>query len=264
MVGRGRTAEVVDRGDGTVVKWFSDTRPRRHVDDEAARSAAAFEAVGDLVAVPRVHGVLEGTGDPTRRAGIVFDRADGREMLAVLGAQPWRVATEAKRLATIQAAILTRRTEALPDLHEALRERIERADLPDARRRRVLAQLDALPRSMHVCHGDLHPGNVLLGPAGATVIDWANATRGDPAADLAQTRMLLSSAEIPEGTRARALMEGARRLYASLWWQRVRRAAPLAAAQAGRWQAVVVAARLGDGLPGEAPALRRMLEDLDG
>lgn len=264
VVGRGRTAEVVDRGDGTVVKWFDAARPRRYIDDEAARSAAAFAAVGDLVGVPRVHGVVERASGTDRSAGIVFDRADGREMMVVLGSRPWRVAVEAKRLASLQAAILTRRSDALPELHDALRERIERAELPDAQRGRLLARLDALPRSTNVCHGDLHPGNVLLGPAGATVIDWANATRGDPAADLAQTWMLLSSAEVPGDTKARALIDGARRLYATLWWRRVLRVAPLAAAQTERWKEVVVAARLGDCPPGEIPTLRRLLAELGG
>jgi len=32
-------------------------------------------------------------------------------------------------------------------------------------------------------HLDLHPGNVILGPGGAMVIDWANASRGEPALD---------------------------------------------------------------------------------
>ncbi len=34
-------------------------------------------------------------------------------------------------------------------------------------------------------HGDLHPANILVSPAGISVIDWANATWDDPFVDLA-------------------------------------------------------------------------------
>ncbi|MGB0113183.1 MAG: phosphotransferase [Ilumatobacteraceae bacterium] len=43
-----------------------------------------------------------------------------------------------------------------------------------------------------ICHGDLHPFNVLTGPAGATVIDWTTARRADPTFDLAFTNLLLT------------------------------------------------------------------------
>lgn len=41
-------------------------------------------------------------------------------------------------------------------------------------------------------HGDLHPGNVLLGEAGPVLIDWTNASTGVRAADVADTWTLVS------------------------------------------------------------------------
>ncbi|MCP3987565.1 MAG: phosphotransferase [Actinomycetia bacterium] len=43
-----------------------------------------------------------------------------------------------------------------------------------------------------VCHGDLHPFNILTGPSGDTVLDWSSARVTDPAYDLAYTTILLS------------------------------------------------------------------------
>lgn len=40
-------------------------------------------------------------------------------------------------------------------------------------------------------HGDLHPGNVLMAERGPVLIDWANATAGPRAADVAETWVLL-------------------------------------------------------------------------
>jgi Ser/Thr protein kinase RdoA (MazF antagonist) len=43
-----------------------------------------------------------------------------------------------------------------------------------------------------VVHLDLHPGNVLLGPAGPVVIDWRNAVDGPPELDLAVTALIMA------------------------------------------------------------------------
>jgi hypothetical protein len=43
-----------------------------------------------------------------------------------------------------------------------------------------------------VVHLDLHPDNVLLGPAGPVVIDWRNAGDGPPELDLAVTALIMA------------------------------------------------------------------------
>jgi aminoglycoside phosphotransferase (APT) family kinase protein len=42
-----------------------------------------------------------------------------------------------------------------------------------------------------LCHGDMHPINILRGPGGEAVIDWTYATYDDPLYDVAVTRMIL-------------------------------------------------------------------------
>jgi len=44
-------------------------------------------------------------------------------------------------------------------------------------------------------HRDLHPLNVLMTPHGPVVIDWANAARGDPSYDVADTWVVFACAE---------------------------------------------------------------------
>ena len=43
----------------------------------------------------------------------------------------------------------------------------------------------------HLCHGDLHPSNVILSPRGPMIVDWFDASRGDPAADIARSTLVL-------------------------------------------------------------------------
>lgn len=47
-------------------------------------------------------------------------------------------------------------------------------------------------------HLDLHPLNVLITEEGPRVIDWANAARGAPGADLANTWLVMAAAPAPD------------------------------------------------------------------
>ena len=48
-----------------------------------------------------------------------------------------------------------------------------------------------------IVHLDLHPLNVMMGPKGPVVIDWANAARGDGWVDAALAWLLVAGARIP-------------------------------------------------------------------
>jgi aminoglycoside phosphotransferase (APT) family kinase protein len=78
------------------------------------------------------------------------------------------------------------------DVIEELRSGAVTVDRPD-----VLAALDHLagrmPRATRrvVCHGDLHPFNVLAKPGGLVVLDWTSALVADPSYDVAYTDLLL-------------------------------------------------------------------------
>ena len=43
-----------------------------------------------------------------------------------------------------------------------------------------------------LCHGDLHPSNVILTVDGPMVVDWFDTGRGDPIADIARSTLLIS------------------------------------------------------------------------
>ena len=72
-----------------------------------------------------------------------------------------------------------------------------------------------------VCHGDLHPFNVLTDPSGDTVLDWSSARTTDPAYDIAYTTLLLANPPLATprflapiiGAAGRALARRFRRTY---------------------------------------------------
>lgn len=213
LLASGRAADVYDLGDGTVLR-------RYRTDHDCAGEARLMTWLrGEGLVVPSVHRV-DGRD-------IVMDRIDGPTMLDDLAARPWRFVGHARRLARLQR-----------DLN--------RLEAPD-----WLPAHDGVVEGDRVLHLDLHPMNVILGPDGPVIIDWTNASRGDPAFDAAMTYVLMATFE------ATGWVEriGRRVIVATFEWARgrslVRRGLPAA-----------VRYRLGDRnvTPGERVNLERLLD----
>jgi aminoglycoside phosphotransferase (APT) family kinase protein len=134
--------------------------------------------------------------------------------------------------------------------------------MPPRLRGYALRVLDRLPDGDRLCHGDYHPGNVLVAADRVAVIDWANATRGAPEADHARTMLLLRWADPLPGTRlaSRALMAAGRSVFAHGYARAYRAGSPQPVPQVDSWLIVNVAARLGEGIEVEQATLIGLLD----
>jgi aminoglycoside phosphotransferase (APT) family kinase protein len=127
--------------------------------------------------VPRVHDAGDGY--------LVMDRLEGTTMLD--DAIPFRIGRNARVLAR---------------LHEQL----HRLPAPEGIRLAPVA-------GDRLVHRDLHPLNVLITDDGPVVIDWANASAGDPAFDVADTWVLFACGDPPLNPLERRLAPLARKLF---------------------------------------------------
>ncbi len=155
-----------------------------------------------------------GPGDGLGRAFMVMDRVPGIPLLAGLGGT--RALTQLPRLATTipetlavtmselhrldpgplrsqldtGLAVATTVTGLLEQLRTLAQAR-DRKDLTGAARWLAAHPPPAAPEV--ICHGDLHPFNLLAGPGGAaTVLDWSAALLGPRAYDVAFTTVILT------------------------------------------------------------------------
>jgi aminoglycoside phosphotransferase (APT) family kinase protein len=189
-VGRGFTSDVFEWSAGRAVKLFHPSVPLEVIQRKYANTRAIFAAG---LPSPAVHGLVTVNG----RTGIVLDLVSGPTMLQAVQARPWTMLGAVRRLADLQSQILRRKCPDLPSFKDRLRRRIESAGSPPDFTEQALAWLAGLPDGESVCHGDIHPGNVIETANGPMVIDWDSATCGDPAGDVAITVRLFENAMLP-------------------------------------------------------------------
>jgi aminoglycoside phosphotransferase (APT) family kinase protein len=257
----GREAEILSWGDGRVLRLYRDPAAGALADREM-RALAAVRSV--LALVPAPFERIEWQGRP----GIVMERVLGRDALTAISRQPWRVMQLSGLTGRVHAELnRIRAPDALPALRRELGERIVKdAAIPEDLRAAALATLASLPDGGALCHGDFQAGNVLLSPVGPVVIDWASATRGDPAGDFARTTLMMRAGSLPPGTPrllrwGRAFGEG---IFRRAYQQAYRQGLPHDPSRILRWELVRAVDRLADRIPEERAGLLREVNRLLG
>lgn len=252
---RGRTAEVYAWDAGQVLKLFPPGYPTEEIEREA-RIAGIVAAAG--VGAPAAGGVIALAG----RSGILYARVEGKTMLEQLSQRPWTFGSLARTFGHLHAAMHERQRPELPAQRPSLLHAIEAApNLPSAVRAAVIARLHSLPDGDAICHGDYHPDNILITPAGPAIIDWLTASHGNPDADVARTVLMLREGEVLHVNAVqRALITLLRRAFLHRYLGSYRRNRPCPAAAVAAWMPVIAAARLREGVPGEAPRLLTLAE----
>ena len=252
-IAEGRTAEIYAWQDKTILKLYRDWCPPDWVEGEAtvaraiANAGIPSPAVGEIIEV-------------NRRRGLIYERITGISMLQDMNAHPWTILKHARTLADLQVKINQLSIPGLRSNKEGLTDTIRRAPhLGDMLRERALSQLAALTDGDRVCHGDFHPGNVLITAAGPIVIDWMTASSGNPWADVARTGMILLIGVKGAGKQVRPITRLLIYLYQATYKKQYFSRIPDSDKQLRRWMPVMAAARLDEHIEPEREALIGMV-----
>jgi aminoglycoside phosphotransferase (APT) family kinase protein len=125
--------------------------------------------------------------------------------------------------------------------------------------------LAGLPDGEALCHGELHPGNVIRTAEGPRVVDWFDASRGDAAADVANTSLVIRHAALPGGLdpRVATTLAAVREAFGAAYLDHYARLCPAVAARVAAWLLPVAVARLALPLPaGERETLTALVSHL--
>lgn len=239
----GRTAEIYAWQPGWVLKLFHEWVDPASVEYEA-RINRAVHASG--LPVPAV-------GEPIRvngRLGLPYQRVEGVPLWPTgLTNAPWRILGYARQTAQLHAMIhdCTVSVE-LPRQRQRLIDKIQRASaLPGHIRSAAQAAVESMPVGDRLCHGDFHPANILISDEKAVIIDWVDATLGNPLADVARTTILLLGAA---ACQIRGAMQTIGvRLFHAAYLRHYFTLRPGGEQEYAHWLPVVAAARLSENIP---------------
>ena len=192
-IGEGAFADVHAWAPGQVVKLFKAGVPRRVSWHEARMTRAVFAAGAPA---PEVFDEVTVEG----RFGVVLQRLDGPTLLQLSRSGAMTPEQTGAILATL--AISVHVTAPPPDVlplrdTEAGSSRLSGGIVPEHIATGTLTLIERLAPGDGLCHGDLHPGNVIMTADGPRIIDWLCALRASAVFEIARAHITLSEL-VPE------------------------------------------------------------------
>ena len=182
-IGIGNTAEVFEHGDDKVLKLYYESQPASSIYQEFNKTQA-FNQSG--IPCPKAFEVVR----HNNRLGIVFEKVQGKSLLNVL-INSGDVEYTSNILASLHQAILSKTSTILPSYKTFLFQYVNGNDTE------TLALIDKLDDDNTLCHGDFHPGNIIMNHEQAVVIDFMNACSGPRLYDIARTYYLIRYSPVP-------------------------------------------------------------------
>jgi len=238
LIAIGNVAEVFEWG-SHVLKLYKSTAAKPVAFREAALHATV-EAMG--LPVPKVWGVHEIGG----RWGVVFDRVERASFAEQFSGSSGEATQYLECLVRLHMRIHAHRAIQFPELKLRLATNIATTRLLDeGRKRDLLAGIADRPDGDRLCHGDFHPLNILGDASQPVIIDWPDAHRGDPAADVCRSYLLMKK-------HAAAI--------ATAYLDAYCRAAGISRQVVLGWLPYVAAARLAEDVPSEFDDLLKIVD----
>ena len=249
-IAEGGTSEIFAWDEEEILKLYHEEAPPGEAEEEAIRASIAYDAGVNTPAVVD-------TITFENRQGIIFERVHGITMVDAIIANPQELISHARLLAELQVDMHTCTASKLPLQRQRLHGQIQSAyGLPAETKAAILADLDQLPDDNAICHGDLHPENILLTAEEPVIIDWVDATQGSPLVDVARTTLMLRVGGLPPSTdelRRQKITE-MRHLFYEAYLEHYTQICSVSRKAVAHWELTVAAARLSEGVDNDEKA----------
>ena len=179
-----RPGKQIFRDGDKLVKLFDKGYSKADILNEALNQARVEET--DLN-IPKIQAVSTVDG----KWSITMDYIEGTTLEQLMEQNPGKTDEYLDLFVDVQMNIHSKRVPMLNFLTEKMNRKISAAELDATTRYDLHTRLNGMKRHFKLCHGDYNPSNVIITKDGTPyVIDWAHATQGNAAADVARTYLL--------------------------------------------------------------------------
>lgn len=206
-IGLGACSEVFEWENDKVIKLFRTNTNRYAVKKEYRNSVVAWE---NRLPVPRPYEMLDIEG----QSGIVYERVIGETLLERffenIGGQKNKeelfctVIDEDSDIRTTARLLFVIHSKTIPDMLNQridIKQQVSRTELlTDEEKQSIYSLIDSLPVRNCLCHGDPNPGNIILRNGEPIIIDWMNASAGNPEVDIAELILIYKYYILPPST----------------------------------------------------------------
>ncbi len=243
-IAEGATGEVFAWDDNKILKLYHEDVSPGLAEQEAVYASIAHDAGLNTPAVIDTITV-------ENRQGVIFERVHGITMVEAILADPQKLVPYARFLAELQVDMHAHTASELPSQRRQLQRNIQNVSgLALETKAAILTDLDRLPDDNAICHGDFDPDNILIMAKQPVIIDWIDATQGNPLADVARTTLLLRAGGLLPATdelRRQKITE-LRYLFYEAYLEHYTQMCTVSHRTIARWEPCVAAARLSEGI----------------
>jgi uncharacterized protein (TIGR02172 family) len=133
------------------------------------------------------------------RIGIIYEKINGGPLLKIAMGNLFAVKKILSKMAKLQYKINSIKYDNDTYTFKKYLKRAIKGNefITEIEKKNMKEYINKLPNGNKVCHGDLHPDNILFSNSKYYIIDWMTGMRGLMAADVARTETILKNAEIP-------------------------------------------------------------------
>ena len=255
IIGRGRTADVYQYTDSSVLKLLNPGFPEWFLESEA-KAHTIVQNLG--LPVPKLLDKTKIDG----RCALIYQKINGITLIEALKKNPHNILKYSRDMAALHFDIGKTRSPHLQCNKERLLSGISRQSvLSKQESDKATGVLQILRRGDVVCHCDFHPGNIMTDGENYWIIDWNNSSSGCFEADVMRTYMILSHATDPNGQLSALLSRAAGFAVKKAYIKHLLKLSAIDMNEILSWEIPTIAARFSENVPkSEELSLMRRLD----
>jgi len=256
LLAQGGQAEIYEFGKDKVIRVLRNKEDEDYLKIEMSVMNSLKEK---NKTVPKIYEFLK----IEERPSLIMERLNGDTMLDQIRKNPLKLLKNAEKLATLHMGIAdSAEGLGMISINDRAAHLIPKSILLEPELKEfALTTLAELPRGNDICHGDFHPGNIIITNGQYYVIDWFGATSGNLLSDIAHTYLILrNTPKLPGITRFQNFMIScSASIISGRYLSTCAKLQPFDWSEFSKWMVIRAAERVFYGMPFEKEALVKFL-----